>query len=58
MLPFHHLGSFLAKFGFGAVISPVSGADKPKITILTFDLTLTLLVTFFRFFEIPSKGTR
>ena len=27
---FHHLGSLLAKFGFAAVISPVSGADKAK----------------------------
>ena len=41
----HPLGSMLAKFELAAVISPVTVADKAavaiKVTILTFDLTLT-----------------
>ena len=36
MSPFHPLRSLLAQFGFAAVISPVSVADKAKID--NFDL--------------------
>ena len=51
----YHLGSLLAKFRFAAVISPVLGADKAKSNGLTFVLTLTLLVTFLRFFSFLKK---
>ena len=39
-------GKSLGKVGFAAVISPVSAADKAKVRILTFDVTLTWHVTF------------
>ena len=52
----HQLGSRLTKFELSAVISSVTEADKAKVTILSFDLTLIWHVTFSDFFKC-SKST-
>ena len=52
----HPLGTLLTEFGFAAVISPVSLADKVKSDDL-YGLNLAWLMTF-RFFQIPLKNIR
>ena len=45
-----YVGSIYGDFGHAAIDGPESVAENPKTVLLTFDLTLTLHMTFLRQF--------